>query len=102
MRTMCVCPSDSPGLRNNRYLLFHSHLMSRMYSHLTLVLLALLAAVAFSRKTPQTPFVDYDYCIIGAGPSGLQMGYHMERANRNYIILEREASPGKLSISEAL
>ena len=35
-----------------------------------------------------------DYLIIGAGPAGLQMGYFLERAGRDYLILERGESPG--------
>jgi thioredoxin reductase len=31
----------------------------------------------------------YDYVIVGAGPAGLQMGHHLQSANRSYIILER-------------
>ncbi|XP_066917263.1 FAD-dependent oxidoreductase domain-containing protein 2-like [Clytia hemisphaerica] len=44
----------------------------------------------------QTILLTYgkDYCIIGAGPSGLQMGYFLERAGRDYIIYERDPSPG--------
>jgi thioredoxin reductase len=30
----------------------------------------------------------HDYLIIGAGPGGLQMGYFMEQAGRDYLILE--------------
>lgn len=30
----------------------------------------------------------FDYLIIGAGPAGLQLGYFLEKANRNYLILE--------------
>eukprot|EP00794_Sanderia_malayensis_P008745 gene8745-9679_t len=36
-----------------------------------------------------------DYCVIGAGPAGLQMGYFLERASRDYIILERDRSAGQ-------
>eukprot|EP00794_Sanderia_malayensis_P008736 gene8736-9669_t len=36
-----------------------------------------------------------DYCVIGAGPAGLQMGYFLERASRDYIILERDISAGQ-------
>lgn len=36
----------------------------------------------------------YDYLIIGAGPAGLQLGYDLERAGRNYLILEAGDSPG--------
>lgn len=35
-----------------------------------------------------------EYCVIGAGPSGLQMGYFLKKANRDYIIFERDSSPG--------
>lgn len=36
----------------------------------------------------------HDYCVIGAGPSGLQMGYFLERAGRDYVIFERDPTPG--------
>ncbi|MDJ0677957.1 MAG: NAD(P)-binding domain-containing protein, partial [Calothrix sp. MO_167.B42] len=36
----------------------------------------------------------YDYLIIGAGPAGLQLGYFLEKANRNYLILEAGDVPG--------
>jgi thioredoxin reductase len=32
--------------------------------------------------------VDFEYLIIGAGPAGLQLGYYLEKANHNYLILE--------------
>lgn len=35
-----------------------------------------------------------DYIIIGAGPAGLQLGYFLEQAGRNYLILEAGDSPG--------
>ena len=31
---------------------------------------------------------EFEYIIIGAGPSGLQMGYYLEKAGRDYVILE--------------
>jgi NADPH-dependent 2,4-dienoyl-CoA reductase/sulfur reductase-like enzyme len=37
----------------------------------------------------------WDYCIIGAGPSGLQMGWQLKRAGRNYIVFEKGNSSGK-------
>jgi thioredoxin reductase len=36
----------------------------------------------------------YDYVIVGAGPAGIQMGYFLGRANRNYLILEASDSAG--------
>lgn len=31
----------------------------------------------------------HDYCIIGAGSGGLQLGYYLQQQNRDYIIYER-------------
>ena len=36
----------------------------------------------------------FDYLIVGAGPAGLQLGYFLERAGRNYLILEAGDGPG--------
>lgn len=36
----------------------------------------------------------FDYIIIGGGPAGLQLGYFLDRAGRNYCILERGSSAG--------
>lgn len=38
--------------------------------------------------------VQWDYCVIGAGPGGLQMGYFLDRAARNYIIFEKGNTSG--------
>lgn len=35
-----------------------------------------------------------DYLIIGAGPAGLQLGYYLEKNQRDYLILERSDHPG--------
>lgn len=36
----------------------------------------------------------HDYIIVGAGPAGLQMGYYMEKANWDYLILEANEHAG--------
>jgi thioredoxin reductase len=36
----------------------------------------------------------HSYIIIGAGPAGLQLGYFLERAGRDYLILEGGDTPG--------
>src|SRR5262245_22378395 len=36
----------------------------------------------------------YDYVIIGAGPGGLQLGYFLQQAGRNYVILEAGSTAG--------
>jgi thioredoxin reductase len=35
-----------------------------------------------------------DYLVIGAGPAGLQLGYLLEKAGRDHLILEAGSSPG--------
>lgn len=37
---------------------------------------------------------EIDYLIIGAGPAGLQLGYFLDRAGRDYLILDSEDRPG--------
>jgi thioredoxin reductase len=36
----------------------------------------------------------HDYLILGAGPAGLQLAYFLERAGRDYLVLEAGSSPG--------
>ncbi len=35
-----------------------------------------------------------DYLVIGAGPAGLQLGYFLQRAGRDYLIVEAGPAPG--------
>jgi isopentenyl diphosphate isomerase/L-lactate dehydrogenase-like FMN-dependent dehydrogenase/thioredoxin reductase len=35
-----------------------------------------------------------DYLVIGAGPAGLQLGYFLQKAGRDYLILEAGEGPG--------
>jgi thioredoxin reductase len=37
---------------------------------------------------------ELDYVIVGAGPAGLQLGYFLEKAGRNYIILDKAPNAG--------
>jgi len=52
-------------------------------------LLLLVMATACSSSA-----IYHDYIVVGAGPGGLQLGYFLERARRDYVILERAAQPG--------
>lgn len=40
----------------------------------------------------------HDYCIIGAGPSGLQMGYFFHKAARDYVIYEKSNVSGNFFV----
>ena len=46
-------------------------------------LFSVIVAAAESLKT------DYRYCVVGAGPGGLQFGHYLNRANVDYILLEK-------------
>ena len=35
-----------------------------------------------------------DYLVVGAGPAGTQAGYFLERAGREYLVVEAGESPG--------
>lgn len=39
----------------------------------------------------------HEYCIVGAGPAGLQMAYFLKKASRDYIVYERTNMSGKKS-----
>ncbi len=41
-----------------------------------------------------TNMIDCDFCIIGAGPAGLQLAYFLQKAGRSYVVLEKGTSPG--------
>eukprot|EP00505_MAST-04D_sp_SCG-Rhode-Island_P000136 Stramenopile-MAST_4_protein_136 len=63
-----------------------------------LALAALLAAVPATRAGILDEVDDdegvtlkmaHDYCIVGAGPAGLQMAHHMAKAKNDFILFER-------------
>lgn len=43
---------------------------------------------------PINETLSHEYCVLGAGPAGLQMGYFLSRSQRDYVILERNSGPG--------
>lgn len=36
----------------------------------------------------------YKYCVIGAGPGGIQIGFYLQKLSRDYIIFERSNQAG--------
>jgi len=58
--------------------------------HTASVLLMLVVTQCSSSSSA----VYHDYIVVGAGPGGLQLGYFLERAGRDYVILERADKAG--------
>jgi cation diffusion facilitator CzcD-associated flavoprotein CzcO len=57
-------------------------------------MLLLMAAGKMRARAEKDP-ENHDYCIIGAGPAGLQMAYFLQQAGREYVVFERSDHPGK-------
>jgi thioredoxin reductase len=57
---------------------------------LALPLLALLYVQEAAAEDPAA----HQYCVIGAGPGGLQLGYFLHRAKRDYVIFEKNTTAG--------
>jgi cation diffusion facilitator CzcD-associated flavoprotein CzcO len=56
-------------------------------------LLFLLGSTAAASATATMD--DYEYCIVGAGPAGIQLAHFLHKANSsNYVVLERHALAG--------
>jgi thioredoxin reductase len=45
-------------------------------------------------KAKNTGTTGMDYAVIGAGPAGLQLGYLLQRAGRDYVVLETGSTAG--------
>eukprot|EP01043_Picozoa_sp_COSAG02_P000460 COSAG02_NODE_8_length_60691_cov_104.994752_26_plen_293_part_00 len=59
------------------------------------VALAASVVVVIGTEPPTTHLRNYyRYCIVGAGPGGLQLGQYMAHASMDYVILEKERTPG--------
>lgn len=52
-----------------------------------LVVAILVVGVSASPK-------EHEYCVIGAGPAGLQIGYFLHKAQRDYVIFEKSSAAG--------
>ncbi|XP_067830804.1 FAD-dependent oxidoreductase domain-containing protein 2 [Heptranchias perlo] len=59
-------------------------------------LATLVASVAFASSYGATPtnYLHLDYCVIGAGPGGLQIAYFLQQSQRHYLVFERNNLSG--------
>ncbi|XP_042201055.1 FAD-dependent oxidoreductase domain-containing protein 2 isoform X2 [Callorhinchus milii] len=53
-----------------------------------------LSVLALCGGVPPTGDLLLEYCVIGAGPAGLQMAYFLQRSQRHYLVLERSNISG--------
>ncbi len=44
-------------------------------------------------------FRSHNYCIVGAGPAGLTLAYHLVQAGQRVVMIERDALAGGLAKS---
>lgn len=57
-------------------------------------LLGLVLLCACVSVGPCVGRVYRDYCVVGAGPGGLQVAYFLESAGRDYVVFEKSNTPG--------
>ncbi|KAL8620878.1 hypothetical protein ACOMHN_047049 [Nucella lapillus] len=65
---------------------------------LTFVFLLTSCVLLTFALTPD-PHRYHDYCIIGAGPAGLQLGHFLEKAGRDYVVFERSNNSGNFFVT---
>ncbi|CAF1181873.1 unnamed protein product [Adineta steineri] len=58
----------------------------------------LLLLFLFDHISALNPVQFHEYCIIGAGPAGLQLGYFLQKAKRDYIIYEKTSQAGSFFV----
>ncbi|EEC14553.1 hypothetical protein IscW_ISCW011410 [Ixodes scapularis] len=66
-------------------------LSARLNNRLALLagLVLLHCTWAQDEQRRETSTTMLDYCVIGAGPSGLQMAYFLQQSRRNYLVFEK-------------
>lgn len=72
----------------------NSMVFRNMNSRLFLITVFLLCSFWLVYSLDDVPDISKQYCVIGAGPAGLQYGYFLHRAQRDYIIFEKSNTPG--------
>ncbi|EDV20868.1 uncharacterized protein TRIADDRAFT_64282 [Trichoplax adhaerens] len=55
-------------------------------------------AVLLTFKTCVSSYESHQYCIIGAGPGGLQMAYFLDSTGRDYVVFERNSKAGEKNV----
>ena len=76
------------GFHHTRLMMMDRHNVS-----ITIVVLALgmLSSSGMCGAAPPSPPAEehHKYCIVGAGPAGVQLGHYLHLASRDYVTLDR-------------
>ncbi len=56
------------------------------------IVVLLLSTIVAENLNPKN--LRHEYCIIGAGPAGLQLAYFLGKVNRDYIVIEKNNNSG--------
>ncbi|XP_048473529.1 FAD-dependent oxidoreductase domain-containing protein 2-like [Rhincodon typus] len=72
--------------------------MPKSWMGCTFTMLVASVAFASSHATARTDYLHLDYCIIGAGPGGLQMAYFLQQSQRHYLVFERSNLSGSFFV----
>lgn len=78
----------------NRFDLFAATMLPPASKCMQELLLTFAFSLASTWADDLSVFSHHDYCIIGAGPSGLQMAYFLQHTGRDYVVFERSHMPG--------
>ncbi|KAL1465918.1 hypothetical protein MTO96_026980 [Rhipicephalus appendiculatus] len=74
--------------------------LTSRHRHLAVLLVATVLSLALATSEQQQQQrgprdkKKFDYCVIGAGPSGLQMAYYLKKAGRDYRVFEKSNMTG--------
>ncbi|XP_078388208.1 FAD-dependent oxidoreductase domain-containing protein 2 [Cetorhinus maximus] len=60
----------------------------------------LVASITFASAHAAVPadYLHLDYCVIGAGPGGLQTAYFLQQSQRHYLVFERSNLSGSFFV----
>ncbi|XP_043535910.1 FAD-dependent oxidoreductase domain-containing protein 2 isoform X1 [Chiloscyllium plagiosum] len=72
--------------------------MSKSWMGSTFAILIVSITFASSHATAPTDYLHIDYCVIGAGPGGLQMAYFLQQSQRHYLVFERSNLSGSFFV----
>ncbi|XP_077195744.1 FAD-dependent oxidoreductase domain-containing protein 2 [Paroedura picta] len=78
----------------NKFDLFAATMLPSASKYVLELLLTFAFSLVSTWANDLPVFLHHDYCIIGAGPSGLQMAYFLQHAGRDYVLFERSHIPG--------